>query len=140
MPAPPHTPHSSKRAVPPHVPAQSTAASPPHVPAQSTTPSHTHSPASQVNPLVHSTSAHGSAGVTVDTVKQSLISESKVTPPEPDKVNAVIHGSPATSKLSNVPVPAGITEPVNEKPRTIPFPSETENPDASASPSKTSRI
>ncbi len=57
-------------------------------------------------------------------------------PAASDKTKPVIHGSlaPSTSKVSNVPAPAGITPPVNEKPSTVVPLAETVKPFAAASP------
>ena len=42
--------------------------------------------------------------------------------------------SPSISKFTRVPDPAGITEPVNEKPKTVDALAETVKPFATASP------
>ena len=69
-------------------------------------------------------------------VKQSDTSASaRVVPPSPDKTKPDKHAFPPnTVTVVKTPDPAGIDEPVNEKPKTVEPPEETVNPASPAAP------
>ena len=104
-PEPLHTPHSS------------------YSPTQSSTSSHTPSPSTSSQPEY-------------TIVLQFSIIASKPAPPNPDSTKLFKHNEDGsfTSRLTKTPLPAGMTDPVNEKPNTVDELVETVNPFSAESP------
>ena len=82
-----------------------------------------------------SASSHSASSYTI--FKQSLTTASKASPPALERTRSTIQAasaSPSTSSTVKTPEPAGITEPVNENPKTVVALVDTLKPLASASP------